>query len=148
MNFKKATRDLDLKSNEKLLENSQSPFAPKQYRDLKPKGFKIYTFNSGFKKKYDDLLILIFDKIVNVACKYSLTTMPAAPLIWDKKNNKGTCKALIVNSGNANAHTGRQGLKNIDKYQLLLKLGQLQLQTKQLFAEEMQTVCFYLKKFQ
>ncbi len=59
----------------------KSPFAPKTYKDLKPKGFKILTFNSGFKKKNDDLLIVIFDKIVNVACKYSLTSMPSAPLI-------------------------------------------------------------------
>ena len=33
-----------------------------------------------------------------------------------KKNNKGICKALIVNSGNANAHTGDKGLETIDKY--------------------------------
>ena len=33
-----------------------------------------------------------------------------------KKNNKGNVKALIVNSGNANAHTGTNGLKIIDKY--------------------------------
>ena len=116
MNFKKATKDLDLKSNDRLFVNSKSPFAPKHYKDLKPKGFKIFTFNSGFKKKNDDLLILIFDKTVNVACKYSLTTTPAAPLIWDKKNNIGNCKALIVNSGNANAHTGKEGIKNINKY--------------------------------
>ena len=116
MNFKKATKDLNLKSNEKLLLKSKSPFAPSHYKDLKPKGFKIYTFKSGFKKKYDDLLIIKFDKIVNVACKYSLTSMPSAPLIWDKKNNIGNCKALIVNSGNANAHTGLQGIKNINKY--------------------------------
>ncbi len=94
----------------------KSPFAPKKYKDIKPRGYKIFTFNSGFKKKNDDLLILVFDKIVNVSCKYSLTSMPAAPLIWDKKNNIGKCKALIVNSGNANAHTGYQGLKNINKY--------------------------------
>ena len=93
-----------------------SPFAPKYYKDLKPNGFKIFTFNSGFKKKNDDLLIIIFDKTVNVACKYSLTSMPSAPLIWDKKNNVGNCKALIVNSGNANAHTGKQGIKNIYDY--------------------------------
>ena len=98
----------------------KSPFAPKYYKDLKPKGFKIFTFHSGFKKKNDDLLIVIFDKIVNVACKYSLTSMPSAPILWDKKNNKGKCKALIVNSGNANAHTGKQGLKNINKYNKLL----------------------------
>ena len=54
----------------------KSPFAPKHYKDLKPKGFKLFTFHSGFKKEDDDLLIIRFDQIVNVACKYSLTTMP------------------------------------------------------------------------
>ncbi len=116
MKFKKATKDLDLKSNEKLFVKSKSPFAPKHYKDHKPNGFKIYTFKSGFKKNNEDLLIIIFDRVLNVACKYSLTSMPSAPIIWDKKNNKGKCKALIVNSGNANAHTGVQGYKNINKY--------------------------------
>lgn len=95
---------------------SKSPFAPKHFKDLNPKGFKIFTFHSGFKKKNDDLLFVIFDKALDVACKYSLTSMPSAPIIWDKKNNKGKCKALIVNSGNANAHTGTQGVRNINKY--------------------------------
>jgi len=116
MKIKKATKDLDLKSNDRLFLKLKSPFAPKHYKDLKPTGFKIHTFHSGFKKKNDDLLILIFDKVVNVACKYSLTTTPSAPIIWDKKNNKGKCRALVVNSGNANAHTGAQGIKNIEKY--------------------------------
>ena len=85
MKFKKATKDLDLKSNDRFFIKSKSPFAPKQYKDLKPKGFKIFTFHSGFKKRKDDLLFIIFDQNVNVACKYSLTSMPSAPLIWDKK---------------------------------------------------------------
>jgi len=116
MKFKKATKDLDLKSNDRLYLKNRSPFAPKHYKDLQPKGFKIFTFNSGFKKKNDDLLIIVFEKAVNIACKYSLTTTPSAPIIWDKKNNQGNCRALIVNSGNANAHTGEQGLKNINMY--------------------------------
>jgi len=116
MNFKKATKDLNLKSNERLFLKNRSPFAPKNFKDLKPKGFKIFTFNSGFKKKNEDLLIIVFDKKINIACKYSLTTTPSAPIIWDKENNQGECKALIVNSGNANAHTGKEGLKNIDIY--------------------------------
>ena len=114
MKFKKATKDF--KSNDGIFQKGKSPFAPKHYKDLKPNGFKIFTFNSGFKKKNDDLLIIVFDQAVNIACKYSLTTMPSAPIIWDKKNNQGNCRALIVNSGNANAHTGKQGLKNIDIY--------------------------------
>jgi len=116
MKFKKATKDLDFKSKDGLSQKNKSPFAPTQYRDLKPNGFKIFTFNSGFKKSNDDLLIIVFDQTVNIACKYSLTTTPSAPIIWDKKNNQGNCRALIVNSGNANAHTGKQGLKNINMY--------------------------------
>ena len=116
MKFKNATMDLDLKSNDRLYLKLKSPFAPNHYKDLIPKGFKIFTFHAGFKKKNDDLLIIIFDKIINVACKYSLTTTPSAPIIWNKRNNKGLCRAMIVNSGNANAHTGDKGIKNIDKY--------------------------------
>ena len=41
-------------SNDRLYIKSKSIFAPKHYKDLTPKGFKIFTFNSGFKKKKND----------------------------------------------------------------------------------------------
>ena len=116
MKFKNARKDLDLNSNDRLYKTLVSPFAPNNSKNLKPRGFKIFTFQSGFKKKKDDLLIIIFDKPVKVSCKYTLSTMPSAPIIWDKKNNKGICKALVVNSGNANAHTGLKGIETIEKY--------------------------------
>ena len=87
MKIKNARKDLIFKNNDRFFLKSKSPFAPKHYKDLYPQGFKIYTFNAGFKKKNDDLLIIVFDNIVNVASKYSLTAMPSAPIIWDKKNN-------------------------------------------------------------
>ena len=93
-----------------------SIFKPKKIKDFNPSGLKIYTFNAGFKKKDKDLLLIIFDKVINVCCVYSKTSTPSAPIIWDKKNNIGKAKALIVNAGNANAHTGNDGLKIIDKY--------------------------------
>ena len=93
-----------------------SIFRPKIIKDFNPRGLNIYTFNAGFKKKDKDLLLIIFDKIINVCCVYSKTSTPSAPIIWDKKNNKGKAKALIVNAGNANAHTGSDGLKIINKY--------------------------------
>ena len=96
--------------------NFHSPFRPKLIKDYMPKNLKIYTFNAGFKKKNNDLLILTFEKIVSVVAAYSKTSTPSAPIIWDKKNNIGYCKSLIVNSGNANAHTGKKGLKKIEKY--------------------------------
>ena len=96
--------------------NNISPFKPKIIIDYSPKNFKIYTFNAGFKKQKDDLLILVFDKTVPVASVFSKTSTPSAPIVWDKKHNRGYCKVLIVNSGNANAHTGEKGLKVISKY--------------------------------
>ena len=67
-------------------------------------------------KKFEDLLVIIFDKPIKNSIVYSKTSMPSAPIIWDKKNNNGTTKALIVNSGNANAHTGKKGIDLIEKY--------------------------------
>ena len=51
-----------------------------------------------------------------MANAYSQTSTPSAPIIWDKKNNNSLCKVLIVNSGNANAHTGIRGINQIEKY--------------------------------
>ncbi len=116
MNKKTSSKDFGLSSNEKLFNSIGSPFKPKKYINIIPKGLKLYSFHTGFKQKYKDLLILIFDNIASVKCVYSLTSTPSAPIIWDKKYNKGNCKALIINSGNANAHTGKQGLNIIDKY--------------------------------
>ena len=97
-----------------------SPFKPKFIKNLRPSRLNFFSFPAGFKKKKNDLLILIFEKPVNVQCVYSLTSTPSAPIIWDKNNNQGKCKALIVNSGNANAHTGINGIKIINKYVLEL----------------------------
>jgi len=96
--------------------NFRSPFKPKFIKDYKPQNLKIRTFNAGFKKKKDDLMILVFEKTVHVAVAYSKTSTPSAPIIWDKENNYGYCKVLIVNSGNANAHTGTKGINKIKKY--------------------------------
>ena len=118
MSWDRSSKDLSLRSNERL-------FLKKELNDLikfqiiknfSPKYVKFYTFHVGFKKKKDDLLFVVFDNIAPLAAVYSKTSTPAAPIIWNKKNNKGFCKVLIVNSGNANAHTGKKGIKSIDKY--------------------------------
>ena len=48
---KSSTMDLSLSSNERLFLNGRSIFKPKKLINLKPNGFKIYTFHAGFKKK-------------------------------------------------------------------------------------------------
>ena len=116
MNNKSSTKDLSLSSNERLSINNKSIFAPKKYDNCKPKGFKIYTFHAGFKKKFNDLLVIVFDETAVSVNIYSRSSTPSAPIIWDKRYNKGKVKSLIVNSGNANAHTGKKGIEIIDHY--------------------------------
>ena len=120
MKNKTSTPDLNLTSNERIYLESPSIFKPKKILNFNTKGLKIYTFKAGFKKGNKDLLIIIFDKLVNTASVYSKTSTPSAPIIWDKKYNKGKTKALIVNSGNANAHTGKKGIDIINSYVMFL----------------------------
>jgi len=114
----RSTKDLRLSSNERLFlkENNNSLFKFPFVKNLLPKDLIFYTFHSGFKKKHEDLLLVLFKKPVSVAAVYSKTSTPSAPIIWDKRNNRGLCKLLIINSGNANAHTGKKGIIAIDKY--------------------------------
>jgi len=114
----RSTKDLGLSSNKELYinNNNKTLFKFSIVKNLISKYLKFYTFHAGFKKKRQDLLIIIFNKSVAVSAVYSKTSTPSAPIIWDKKNNRGFCKVLIVNSGNANAHTGKKGLNAINEY--------------------------------
>lgn len=75
------------------------------------KGIRIATTNCGIKyKNRDDLLLVVFENEANVAGVFTQSSMPAAPVVWCKKNaENGLAKALVVNAGNANAFTGKAG---------------------------------------
>ena len=51
-----------------MVNKTISIFKPKKIKDFNPSGLNIYTFNAGFKKKDKDLLLIIFNKIINVSC--------------------------------------------------------------------------------
>ncbi|MBM3579416.1 MAG: bifunctional glutamate N-acetyltransferase/amino-acid acetyltransferase ArgJ [Alphaproteobacteria bacterium] len=81
------------------------------------KGIKISTTNCGLKyKNRDDLLLIVFDQPASIAGVFTTSSMPAAPVVWCKKNVKaGVARALIVNAGNANAFTGKEGEEAVVK---------------------------------
>ncbi|MBM5783093.1 MAG: bifunctional ornithine acetyltransferase/N-acetylglutamate synthase, partial [Pelagibacterales bacterium] len=81
------------------------------------KGVKIATTNCGIKyKNRDDLLLIYFENEANIAGVFTQSSMPAAPVVWCKKNIKhGKAKALVVNAGNANAFTGKIGEETVVK---------------------------------
>ena len=92
------------------------PLAPKLFPNLpKIKGIRLASIHSGIRYKNKlDLSLVSMTKKTNVACVVTRSQTPSAPVIWCKKiKNNGKARALIVNSGNANAHTGDQGIETV-----------------------------------
>jgi glutamate N-acetyltransferase/amino-acid N-acetyltransferase len=77
-------------------------------------GFKAAGINCGIKKYKKDLALIYSDVPCNAAGTFTLNKVIAAPLVVSKEiiNRKNKVKAILVNSGNANACTGEEGLKN------------------------------------
>jgi len=96
----------------------KSPLAPKAFPNLpKIKGIRLSSIHSGIRYKDKlDLSLISMTKETNVACVVTRSKTPSAPVIWCKKIRKiGKARALIINSGNANAHTGSKGMNTVKK---------------------------------
>ena len=94
---------------------------------VSPKGFTAAGVHCGIKHKKKDLAILISDVPASVAGVFTTNAVQAAPIKVTKEVVYHTRKmqAVIVNSGNANACTGKQGLADAYEMQQLAaqKLG-------------------------
>jgi len=91
-----------------------SPLAPKSYPDLPPiEGARFSTAAAGIKYKgRTDVMLALLDKGTQVAGVFTTSKCPSAPVDWCRSKLKGgKARALVVNSGNANAFTGRNGLE-------------------------------------
>ncbi len=75
-----------------------------------PKGFKAAALNCGIKKSALDLALIVSDNPATPAAVFTKNMCCAAPVILSKNHiNSEKTKAILVNSGNANAATGSQG---------------------------------------
>ena len=77
------------------------------------KGFKAAGAEAGIKYQgRKDMAMVYSEKPCNAAGTFTTNVVKAAPVIWDKNivRGKGTAQAVVVNSGIANACTGKQGL--------------------------------------
>jgi len=89
-----------------------SPLAPKHVPDMPAiPGVRIATGEAGIKyKNRTDVLLALFDQGTTVAGVLTRSKCPSAPVEWCRARLKsGTARALVVNSGNANAFTGKTG---------------------------------------
>jgi glutamate N-acetyltransferase/amino-acid N-acetyltransferase len=86
--------------------------APKTYPPLPPiDGVRFATVAAGVRYSgRTDVMMAVFDKPAAVAGVFTRSKCPSAPVDWCRGHLKGgKARALIVNSGNANAFTGGLG---------------------------------------
>jgi glutamate N-acetyltransferase/amino-acid N-acetyltransferase len=94
------------------MSSAVSPLAPRKQPALPPiDGLRIATAQAGIKYKgRTDLLVMVFDEGTRVAGVLTRSKCPSAPVDFCRDNLPGgNARVLVVNSGNANAFTGRKG---------------------------------------
>jgi glutamate N-acetyltransferase/amino-acid N-acetyltransferase len=89
-----------------------SPLAPRQVPDLPAiAGIKLATAQAGIRYAgRTDVLLALFEPGTTTAGVFTKSKCPSAPVEWCRDKVKaGKARALVVNSGNANAFTGKSG---------------------------------------
>lgn len=89
-----------------------SPLAPKSYPEMPViRGVRMATAAAGIKyKNRTDVLLMVFDEPAAVAGVFTKSRCPSAPVDYCRANLAGgIARAVVVNSGNANAFTGQKG---------------------------------------
>jgi glutamate N-acetyltransferase/amino-acid N-acetyltransferase len=91
-----------------------SPLAPRNFANLPPlAGVRLATGEAGIRyKNRTDVLLAVFAPGTQAAGVFTKSKTVSAPVDWCKANLKGgSARALVVNSGNANAFTGKAGME-------------------------------------
>ena len=89
-----------------------SPLAPTDVPAMPEiAGVKLATAAAGIRYKgRTDVLLAVLDEGTAVAGVFTKSKCPSAPVEWCRaKLGRGKARALVVNSGNANAFTGKTG---------------------------------------
>ena len=89
-----------------------SPLAPANFPEMPEiAGVRMATASAGIRYKgRTDVLLALFDKGAAVAGVFTKSKCPSAAVDWCRDKLKGgKARVLVVNSGNANAFTGRTG---------------------------------------
>src|SRR5258706_3690298 len=100
------------------MSSAVSPLAPTDVPDMPViAGVKLATAAAGSRYQgRTDVLLAVMDKGTTVAGVFTQSKCPSAPVEWcraklsrGRSSNGGFARALVVNSGNANAFTGKTG---------------------------------------
>ena len=80
------------------------------------KGFSANGVACGIKKRKKDLALVVSQVPCSFAGSFTTNLVKAAPVLWDQKlvATQDKVRAIVINSGNANACTAEQGLKDTE----------------------------------
>ncbi len=95
-----------------------SPLAPASFPDMPVlAGVRLASHECGIRYVgRTDLLLVEMDEGTTVAGVYTKSLTCSAPVDWCKKASaKGRARLLVVNSGNANAFTGKLGEDSVER---------------------------------
>lgn len=93
-----------------------SPLAPKSFPKLPPlAGVRLGTVAAGVRyQQRTDVLLALLAPGTQVAGVFTKSKTASAPVLWcQEKLQGGSARVLVVNSGNANAFTGKAGLDGV-----------------------------------
>jgi len=92
---------------------------------MQPKGFKFSAVEAAIKKPGRLDYALIFSEApAHLAAVFTTNKVKAAPVLLGMERAKdGICQAVVVNSGNANACTGPQGMEDARETSRLVAEG-------------------------
>src|SRR6476661_6286899 len=100
------------------MSSTVSPLAPTDVPEMPAiAGVKLATAAAGIRYKgRTDVLLAVMDKGTTVAGVFTKSKCPSAPVEWcraklgrGQASKREFARALVVNSGNANAFTGKTG---------------------------------------
>src|SRR5476651_1478895 len=94
------------------MSTSVSPLAPTHVPEMPAiRGVRLATAQAGIRyANRTDVLLALFEPGTSVAGVFTKSKCPSAPVEWCRAQLKrGMARALVVNSGNANAFTGKSG---------------------------------------
>lgn len=94
-----------------------SPFAPQQLADMPPiEGVRFAACEAGIRyKNRDDLMVAVLEPGTVAAGVLTRSKTCSAPVLWCRQNLQvGKARVLVVNSGNANAFTGKRGREAVE----------------------------------
>jgi glutamate N-acetyltransferase / amino-acid N-acetyltransferase len=94
-----------------------SPLAPASFPTMAPiPGVRLASYAAGIRYSgRDDVMLAELAPGSTIAGVLTQSTMPGQPVIWCREClSRGTVRAIVVNSGNANVFTGRAGWQVVE----------------------------------